>query len=80
MTEKEKQAAADQVAADNEMLNNPAIRRVTLGKAQGLKNEPNKMPDANVPATPAPDQELNWVQKMTKQIHDYLTRKKKENK
>lgn len=28
----------------------------------------------------APDAELNWVQKMTKQIHDYLTRKKKENK
>jgi len=39
------------------------------------------VPDPNNgPVLKGPDKELNWVQKMTKQIHDYLTRKKKENK
>ena len=37
-------------------------------------------PEPNTPVLRGPDPELNWVQKMTKQIHSYLTRKKKESK
>jgi hypothetical protein len=58
------------------MSNNPAEDAYNAGKstisqeqAVGLRGKPSGM---------SPDAELNWVQKMTKQIHSYLTRKKKE--
>lgn len=73
-------AAEDMV---NAKMKNPSMGYAAMVKAGEVNTPPEKpkIPpaDPNAPANPVPDQELNWVQKMTKQVHDYLTRKKKEN-
>jgi hypothetical protein len=65
---------------------NAKMKKPDMGYAESVKvaeaNTPSEKPVKpvvpNVPVKPAHDPELNWVQKMTKQIHDYLTRKKNE--
>lgn len=58
----------------NKKLEKPGANEMDINRAQtdaeAARNKPSGM---------SPDAELNWVQKMTKQVHDYLTKKKKES-
>jgi hypothetical protein len=57
------------------------MKKPSMGYAESVKvAEANTPPEKPKPPPTVPVEQENWVQKMTRQIHRYLTRKAKESK